>query len=116
MIGLSVRVEGGSSGSWGNLSWVIPDVAVIYPVHVAISAAPVLVTGVPSLLSFVAPLAGDIVLQLHPQPAAEEVARSRHIVIEQRRPAAAGGLSRKFECDMCRIIYYSAAPCCFCAA
>ena len=63
----------------------------IYPALVAISGASVLVTGVPSLLSFhVAPVVGDMVLQQHPQPAAEEVARSRHIVIEQRRPAAAG--------------------------
>jgi hypothetical protein len=89
-IGISIQVEGGASSSWGNLSWVIPDVAVIYPAQVVVSSSPILVVGVPSLLNFrFAENANNITLQLQSLPPSSDVGY-RHVVVEQKQPATAG--------------------------
>ena len=90
MTGVRIQVEGGASSSWGNLSWVIPDVAVVYPVQVIIGDMPLLVVGVPSLVTFsVAPKGSDVLLQLQPAPTGGE-GRSVHVVVEQMQSAGPG--------------------------
>lgn len=90
MISISIQVEGGAGSSWGNLSWVIPDVAVIYPAQVVVSSSPVLVVGVPSLLNFRrAQNSNNVTLQLQSLPPSNDVGY-RHVVVNQKQPASDG--------------------------
>ena len=91
MIGLDVRVQGGTGSTWANSSWFIPNVAVIYPVQVFVRSASVLVVGVPSFLTFhAAPHASDVLLQMQPVPAGDGSDDRHGVIFEHRLPAGAG--------------------------